>query len=123
MDCRTISAAALGAGGIWIPVDGVLNGWAKLQLVVDWAAETAAVLDAAATEPEADAAEFAAPEDAVAIALLALLLPLVDAAAGTLEAGTVLPDDEAAATGVLTAWASTWDKAHRISKRSKRICG
>lgn len=61
------------------------------------------MLDAAATEPEADAAEFAAPEDAVAIALLALLLPLVDAAAGTLEAGTVLPDDEAAATGVLTA--------------------
>lgn len=39
-------------------------------------------------------------DDALAIALV---LPLPDAAAGTLEDGAVLPEDEAAPAGELTA--------------------
>lgn len=117
-------SAALGSGGIWMPVDGVLNGCAILQLVVDWTTgAAAAVLGAdalaltATAEPDTGAVTT---DDALAIALL---LPLPDAAAGTLEDGAILPEDEAAPAGVLTAWASTWDRAHKTSKNCTRIKG
>ncbi|CAM0137950.1 unnamed protein product [Umbelopsis sp. WA50703] len=97
---NNLPPASLGAGGIWTPVDGVANGWAKLQLVVDWAADTAAVLTAAdaaelaAIEPDEAAA---ATEDEVAIAPL-----LLAAAAGVDDEATAALDEDAAAAGVLT---------------------
>lgn len=114
-------SAELITGGICTPVDGVLRGWARLQLVLDWAAGAGAVLGAAAAG--ADETALATLDAAVATEVL------LAAVAGALDEGTELEapvtaedeEDEAAAAGVLTDWASTWDKMHSKNNGTKRM--